>query len=176
MKSSVIGVITAHVVWVVAGRAQLAFDSLSYLLSKVNQTNKVEVELGTMAMERGSSLEVRRFGELLLRDHQAADEKILAEARRKNISILDVSMLSPDEIENMQAERADIEKMKTLSGVEFDTAFLQLMQEGHKAPTAWLRPKLDTIDDADIRELLLKIYPILEQHHALAGNLLAQRG
>src|SRR5215213_1268077 len=52
------------------------------VLSKLHHANQMEIEAGKLAQEKGSSKAVKAYGKTLVRDHSAADKKVLATAKQ----------------------------------------------------------------------------------------------
>ena len=55
------------------------------VLQQLHRTNLHEIQLGQLAQRNGSSAKVKQFGARLVRDHQAADKKVLATAKQIGI-------------------------------------------------------------------------------------------
>lgn len=61
--------------------------SVEGVLQKLHKINKKEIGMGKMAMEKGSSEAVKRYGETLVNDHKKADELVMAQAKARNIEL-----------------------------------------------------------------------------------------
>lgn len=56
---------------------------------KAAAAGRMEVEHGKMAAAKGSNAQVKAFGNQLVKDHTAANQQLMAIAKRKNITIAD---------------------------------------------------------------------------------------
>jgi len=57
------------------------------VLRQIHQTNLKEIQAGQLAQRNGSSAKVKEFGARLVRDHQAADKKVVALAKQFGIAL-----------------------------------------------------------------------------------------
>ena len=157
--------------------ADEAWDNVSddvKILSILHAKNQEEIEAGRLAQDRGTSEEVRSFGEHMVKDHTDADKRVQNVARERNLSLL-----SPSEVKQkmMAKKREDgktaedpIAKLRQLQGAEFDREFARCMQKGH----AELIEKVEKAREKcgeDVRALLDEILPTLRHHHEMAKEL-----
>ena len=151
--------------------------ALSYtrrVIARIRQMNEVELRAGHLAQARGRSVEVRRFGRLLIADHAAVDRRVGDYADRK----LGVSRGSreeeelPVDVDLMTQHVAATERMGSLSGAAFDVAFLTMMVSEHQSAINLLDTARETIDDPDLRIIFGKNLPILRQDLWIAQSLL----
>jgi putative membrane protein len=85
--------------------------------------NMAEVELGLMAMERGSSPEVKKFADLMVKDHSKAGDELKQIATQYSIPVpagLD------EKHQNLKM------KLSNLRGAEFDREYMSAMVDGHE--------------------------------------------
>jgi putative membrane protein len=85
--------------------------------------NLAEVQLGELAQKNGDSDRVRLFGQMLQKDHSAANEKAKSAANS-------LGMSPPSEPNSKQ--KAMYDRMSKLSGENFDRQFAKDMVEDHK--------------------------------------------
>jgi putative membrane protein len=82
-----------------------------------------EVRLGQLAAERGSSPEVKRFGQRMVADHTKANEELKAIASQARVTLPS----QPDEDHQELHSR-----LSRLSGQEFDREYMKAMVDGHE--------------------------------------------
>jgi putative membrane protein len=136
------------------------------VLTKLHQSNQIEIAAGKLAQERGQAQDVKRFGKTLVTDHSAADKKVMALAKQEKITL--------PTAEAMPAEQMD--KMKSASGADFDKAFAAQMLEDHKQAISELQAARDGTADAKLKTLLTAIVPVLEKHRDTAQKLTDKLG
>jgi predicted outer membrane protein len=101
-----------------------AQDSASQkFLKEAIEGNFAEVQMGQLAKKQASSDGVRSFGEMLEKDHSAANQKATAAATS-------LGMTAPTSPNKKQT--ADYDKMSKLSGAQFDKMFVSHMIADHK--------------------------------------------
>ncbi|MDQ2657739.1 MAG: DUF4142 domain-containing protein, partial [Bacteroidota bacterium] len=71
----------------------------------------LEVELGTLAVSKASSPEVKKFGQMMVDDHTKANNELKALAQQKNITL-------PTAIGNEHQRK--VEDLRGKTGAEFD--------------------------------------------------------
>jgi putative membrane protein len=96
-----------------------------------------EVELGKMAAERASNAEVKKFGQMMVRDHTAAANKLKAVASQHNIPV-------PTTLDDKHQELRD--KLAGLRGAEFDRQYMSAMVDGHESVADKLESRIDKND------------------------------
>ncbi len=138
-------------------------SSARRVASQIRAVNEMEVKLGRLARKKGATAAVRRYGQLLERDHRYADRKLAELARRERIA------LAPPAASAGEAKMAA--KLASLSGKAFDRQFLADMQQGHERAIELLRQAQGQLADANLREFVAKLIPILDQHRQLSRDL-----
>jgi putative membrane protein len=122
-----------------------------------------EVELGKLGAQQGSAAEVKQFAEQMVKDHQAANEKLMAAAQG--------ATPSPDK----KAQTA-LGKLKGMSGAKFDQAFMRQMVEDHVKAVALFQREAKSGKDEQVRNLAGEILPTLEEHLRMARSTDKQIG
>jgi putative membrane protein len=133
----------------------------SMVLTRLHQINMAEVKAGELARRKGSTPRVRRYGDLLARDHAFADRRLLALAQDRGIAVAAA--------EPREKDKAAARALETASGPEFDKRFTDAMHAGHaEAITA-----LESVGSGDrkLDRLVEKLLPVLRQHLRLAHDL-----
>jgi putative membrane protein len=81
-----------------------------------------EVELGKLATERGASADVKRFGQMMVNDHQKANDELKQIATRFDVPLPTV----------VDEKHRDLqEKLSKLQGGDFDRQYMDAMVDGH---------------------------------------------
>ena len=128
------------------------------------QSNLGEVQLGELAAQRAEADAVRKFGETLRMDHQAALQ------RATNIA----KSLKVEAPTDPSAEARGIYNgLSQLSGSEFDAAFVSHMITVHESAIATYSRNANSDDDG-VAAMVADALPKLKAHLAMAQAL--QRG
>ena len=129
--------------------------------------NTVDIETGRLAAERGHSQEVRDFGAMLVRDHQA-----VRQMGRDLAAKLGVTPTPPADDASAAAHAEAMAELRSKRGADFDHAFLRHEVAFHKsvidAVTTTLLP---AIQNAELKALVEKVAPAFQAHMLAADNL-----
>ena len=155
-----------------AANAQSLAPMDEQVIAKVHQANQMEMQIGKMAEQKAASAKVKRYGGLLVRDHQKGDQLVTQIAKQKGLSsIPEPKAETPAEKEDMQRQQALMQQLQQAEGHEFDVAFAKAMVAGHEKAVAMVVDASNQVSDADLRGTLKKLVPILKQHLEIAQRL-----
>jgi putative membrane protein len=125
----------------------------------------MEVELGRVAAQRGTSEAVKQFGQRMVDDHSAANQELMSLASSKGIRL-------PTALDEKHQEH--VTKLSAMSGAEFDRAYSKMMLSDHEKDVKAFERQSSKGGDADLRAFATKTLPTLQQHlemaRALPGN------
>ena len=140
------------------GLAQAADPpATSEVLGKLHQSNQKEIEMGKMAQKNGTSKEVKDFGKTLVKDHTAADKKVVALAKKEKVEL--------------PAPAAGAAHDMPAAGADFDAKFAQEMLDDHKKDVAEATSARDATNDDKLKKLLTDLVPTLQKHQDAAQKL-----
>ena len=114
-----------------------------------------EVELGKLAQQKGSTEEVKNFGQRMVTDHGKANDELKSIAQKKNIT-LPTSLDAHD-----QATR---DRLAKLSGPAFDRAYMRTMLTDHRKDVNEFKHESTSGKDPDIKAFASNTLPTLEDH------------
>jgi putative membrane protein len=138
------------------------------IVMELHHDHENEVMLARVAERRASSPAVRDFAARVVRDHDAADQRLVAYGRAMN---MDAARLEhPYDAENHGAlKHADVPQF---SGKEFDQQFMAAMVADHQAGIDRARAAQMMTDNARLKNLIGEELPTMEAHLAAAQALL----
>jgi len=125
-----------------------------------------EVALNQLAAQRASNPDIRRHAEQMVRDHIECDNKIVEMARRKGIAL----PAGIDAVSN-----AALNRLATLSGSDFDRAYLKALICSHKAALHLFHHQSAKGEDVDLKDFADKSLPMLQSHTEMAYDLAGER-
>jgi putative membrane protein len=126
------------------------------------QAGSTEVTLGQLASEKATATQVRDFGKRMVQDHQKANDELKALAAKKGAVVMDTPT---------KKDEREIDRLKGLSGVEFDKAYVKAMVEAHKQAVKEFQQASAKADDMDLRDWATKTLPTLQEHLQMIQNL-----
>ena len=113
-----------------------------------------EVEMGQLAQEKASNPRVKAFGEMMVRDHSAANNDLKSIAGKKSVTL-------PDNIGKHQDHYNDLSKK---TGKDFDKAYMKMMESDHKNVVDEFEKCAKNGTDPDIKTFCSQKLPTLRMH------------
>ena len=144
-----------------SGMGVMVGKSDEQFLTKAAQGGMMEVEVGRLAQEKGSTNEVKEYGRKLEQDHSKANDQLKQIAASKNVQL-------PTD---MGAEKASVDKLRNLSGDEFDKAFLKMAVKDHKKDVKEFEKESTRAMDSDVKNFASTTLPTLQDHLKTAEQL-----
>ena len=128
--------------------------SVREFLVRALRVNQLELTLGQMAADRGSTPEVKATGAKMVQKHTELGGQLTDQARRLGVS--GAPELSPD-------QRSTVARLASLSGTAFDKSFKETVDAGHVQELAMYRAKAKNAVDPGLRDLAQHRVATLEQ-------------
>lgn len=201
------------------------------LVMKIHKINQMEIRAGQLAQRNSSTAKVKSYGQQLVRDHQAADQKITTMARSLGVTFPREGMDSAgkynqgrmggdtakgqgrmgDTTQRAQSaprdqyprdttqgrygqsadttqgaygqhgqmqgkdqdgqEHAQLQRLSTLQGTQFDAEFANFMAQGHDKAIKMLEQAQSTVQNAQLRTFITSTLPTLRTHLQVAQSL-----
>ncbi len=135
-------------------------------VKKAAQGGMAEVQLGQLAIEKGSSDEVKKFGQRMVDDHSKANDQLKQLAASKGVE-LPTSLNSKDE--------ATKNRLSKLSGNAFDRAYMQDMVKDHTQDVSDFKKASQTAKDPDVKSWASGTLPTLEDHLKAAKSVVSEK-
>jgi putative membrane protein len=114
-----------------------------------------EVELGKLAAEKGSSENVKKFGQRMVDDHSRANDELKEIASAKGIDL-------PTEVS--AKDKVLKERLSKLNGPSFDQAYMENMVKDHKKDVADFARESSAGGDTQVKQFAAKTLPTLKDH------------
>lgn len=127
--------------------------------TKASSDGASEVQMGQLAEQKASSPKTKALAQQLVKDHTAANKQLAALAARKHANVV----LQPPPSDMM-------DKLQSLSGSDFDKAYVTAMVGGHEKAIALFDDAAHS-SDADVQAFASKTLPTLKHHLAMAQAL-----
>jgi len=120
-----------------------------------------EVEAGKLAQSKGQSDGVKSFGEMLVKDHSAANDELKALAGKKGVTL-------PASVPASEQKKLD----KLAKAKNFDKDFIkEVGLSDHKKDISLFEKTSKSADDADVKAFATKTLPTLKTHLQHAEDL-----
>jgi putative membrane protein len=146
-------------------------------LERMHHLNQTEIQLGKLARQNGQSQDVKTYGDMLVKDHTALDQKLMTYAQSKGHKLADMPKpLNDVERKVMAAEKAATEKLQALKGQAFDACFLAHMVGDHDMALGKVMAAQQSFTQGEITTLLQQSSQALSNHRQQAYSLLGRHG
>lgn len=156
------------------GLLPIPTDEKAYL-EALHHANQMEVQLGQLAQQKATSQGVKDYGARLVKDHQAADQKLMTYAQKKNLQLGEPQADNDFKKTMKNAAEAEMAKLQSLQGPAFDRAFLANMVGHHDTDVAKVMAgQQQFASNTELKGQLDSLLPTLKQHRDQAYRLLGQ--
>jgi len=115
----------------------------------------MEVELGTLALTKASSPEVKKFAQMMVDEHTKANNELKALAQQKNITL-------PTVMGNERQRKYD--DLGKKAGSEFDKEYIDLMVRDHKEDIDEFEDQANDGDDPELKSWASAKVATLQHH------------
>jgi putative membrane protein len=136
-------------------------DGDSMFVTNAAKGGMAEVDLGKLAASKGSSDQVKQFGQRMVDDHSKANDELKALAQSKNITL-------PSRLD--AKDKATHSRLAKLSGAAFDRAYMQHMLDDHRTDVGEFKRESTLGKDPEVKAWATKTLPTLEEHLKLAQD------
>lgn len=123
-----------------------------------------EIETGQMAKTQAGTKAVRKFGQMLVKDHSASSRKLMDLAKAARIEVTPPAALD-------QRHQVIADSLKDAKGEAFDTAFAQAQVQAHEEGIALFEAYSKNGDNAELKAFAEKGLPKLKEHLAMAQKI-----
>jgi len=131
---------------------------------QAGQLSMMEVELGRLAVQRGSSAGVKQYGQEMVEDHTRANQELMQLAMQKKVEL-------PTEMSTQNT--ALIDRLSGLSGRSFDAAYKQAMIDSHNQAIALFQAQSQQGQDPELKAWATQKLPNLQAHLEMVNQMLA---
>lgn len=136
-------------------------------LRKAAEQGIAEVKLGQLAVEKGSSDDVKAFAQKMVDDHSKMNSEIAEVADTMGV-MLPKTMNKEDQ--------AEYDKLKRLFGNDFDTEYLTLMVKDHHQDLHEFRVEAATRTDPALHDAVVKAEAVIHDHTVMVDKLARAKG
>ena len=128
--------------------------SAESFMKEAAQGGMAEVEMGKLAEQKSKNAEVKKFGQMMVKDHGEAGKDLMALAAKKNITL-------PTD---MGAHKSTYDKLNGLSGADFDKAYVDDMVDDHQKDVSEFQKQANNATDPEVKAFAAKVVPVITKH------------
>jgi len=137
-------------------------DADRHFINKAEKENLEEQELGRMVLEKSKNGDVRDYAQMLVDDHTKALKDLVDLMKDKG-------MAQPKRLP--KAEHEAWNKLKGMSGAEFDREFVNMMVRDHQDAVKEFQHESNLAQDYDVKMYANHVLPALQKHLQKAQEL-----
>jgi putative membrane protein len=125
-------------------------------LRKAGESGLLEIQASQIAVERAQHPDVKRYAEMMIRDHTAVDQELKALAGAKGFQL---------PTEPARGQKRLLEKLRDLEGHDFDEEYAdEVAVDAHEDAVKLFEKASEGAEDADIKAFAAKHLPALQKH------------
>jgi putative membrane protein len=136
-------------------------------LRKAAQGGLAEVKLGQLAIQKGSSEDVKSFGQKMVDDHTKLNSDMAPIADSMGVRI--PKDLSKD-------DQAEYDKLSALSGNDFDMEYLSFMVKDHHKDLRDFRQEAASTTDPTLQAAVADGTKVIHEHTVMVDKLAREKG
>lgn len=121
-----------------------------------------EVKLGQLAAQKGNSEDVKQFGQKMVDDHTKLGEQMKQIAQQQGIEV-------PDGVP--AKDKALETKLNSLSGEEFDKAYIKAMVKDHQKDLSEFKKEANSGNDTSIKDAASQGAQVISEHLQMAQQM-----
>jgi putative membrane protein len=128
-------------------------------IEKASQGGMAEVQMGKLASEKAQSPDVKQFGERMVKDHSAANQKLSQLASQKGVT-------AANDMDS--SSKREYDKLSKLAGAKFDQEYMKSMVSDHEKDVKEFQSQAKSAKDSDVKSFAQTTLPTLEEHLKMA--------
>ncbi|NYF89449.1 DUF4142 domain-containing protein [Tunturiibacter empetritectus] len=136
-------------------------------LRKAAQGGMAEVKLGQLAAQKGSSDEVKAFGQKMVDDHTKLNNDMAPIADSMGVRL-------PTNLN--KEDQAEYDKLNGLSGNDFDTEYLSFMVKDHHKDLHEFRQEAASTTDPTLQTAVNNATKVIHEHSMMVDKLARDKG
>jgi putative membrane protein len=135
---------------------------------KAAQSNQSEVELGTLALSKGSDSLVKAFAQAMVNEHADAQAQLEDIVKDQNTNVGITDTLDAEQVATSML-------LQGLSGAAFDSAYMDSQIKGHTKTLGIFDAELASGQNAQLKGYATDKRPNIQKHLMLADSIYSVR-
>jgi len=132
-------------------------------VSKAIQGDEAEVQLGQLAQQKGSSADIKEFGQKMVSDHTQINDKLMVPVAKQ------IGASQPKG--PSKKDKKEYQKLESLSGQQFDTAYIQMMVQDHQKDLKDYQEEAQSAQNPMVKQAAQEGATVIQKHLQLAEQL-----
>ena len=136
-------------------------DSKFMMMAATSDMN--EIGLSNQALSKSTNEEVKKLAQMMIDDHTKSSEELKPIAMSKNVML-------PAEMDSKH--KSAMEKMSSMSGMEFDMAYIKMMVKDHEKAVSMFTKESNSSKDAEAKAFAAKTLPVIQMHLDMSRKMM----
>jgi putative membrane protein len=132
------------------------------VLNHLHHMNQMEIQLSQLAQEKASSDQIKSMARQISADHEVMEKRVLEIAKARGLWL--------ESYQPATYERANLDRLRSYSGRDFDQAYSLILRTGHKDALEDLRGFRRDVKDPQINSLISQAMPKIQQHASMSHS------
>ncbi|MFA7667989.1 MAG: DUF4142 domain-containing protein [Burkholderiaceae bacterium] len=159
---TLIGIATGLALAQGAAAIDLSNDDQRFL-REAGESGMLEMQASELAVQKAENPELKRYAEMMIKDHGAVDQELKALAQRKGFQL-------PVELEGGKLRL--MENLRQLEGAGFDEEYAdEVAVDAHEDAVELFEDAAEDADDDEVRAFAAKHLPALQNHLEMGRQL-----
>jgi putative membrane protein len=124
-------------------------------LRKTMEDDMAQEQMGQLAAQKSQSDDVKQFGQKMAQIHEQLTDQLKPVAKKLGVD---------EPKQPSKKDRQEIEKMQSLSGPDFDAAFIKAMMKDQQDDLKGFQNEAQGAQDPSVQQLAKMDAPVLNQH------------
>jgi putative membrane protein len=142
-------------------------DKKQEFVQKALMGGRMEVQMGQLAQQKGQNQEIKKLGEVMVRDHTQANQKLQQIAQTLNISTAD-QLGQAQDTDKHAKHQEKLAGLRDKSGAEFDQEFVRMAIKHHRKAITAMEKCETELQDTELTSFIQETLPKLRQHLQMA--------
>jgi putative membrane protein len=131
-------------------------------VQKAMQGSMAEVQLGQLTLQKSNNEQVKQFAQKMIDDHTKLNEQMKPVAQQLGVKV-------PDKLSKKDSK--NIAKMQSLSGPEYDQAYIKDMVKDHKSDLSDFQTEASNGTDPNVKDAAAQGSKVIAQHLQMVQQL-----
>ena len=136
-------------------------DSKFMMMAATSDMN--EIGLSNQALSKSTNEEVKKLAQMMIDDHTKSSEELKPISMSKNVML-------PAEMDSKH--KSAMEKMSSMSGMEFDMAYIKMMVKDHEKAVSMFTKESNSGKDAEAKAFAAKTLPVIQMHLDMSRKMM----
>lgn len=132
-------------------------------LRKAYEINMAEVQMGQMALEKAQDPQMKQLANTIIEDHKQANERLTQIAHNLNVQLQETDL--------SQEHQQLAERLKGLSGDDFNSEFLKAQVDAHQKALSFYEQQAERTQSPELQTYFQDTMAALGRHMDMARGI-----